>query len=100
MSMKGPVKIFLVNQKYVRYWGITSKLKSRSFCSACLSTYHLPTLYTNLSHNLIKDKLVDLKGFEKKSEGKVSVILHVMIVVLSSPLMQSKIIIYVLSESV
>ena len=35
-------------------------LKSRGFRAASLSIYVFSTLYTNLPHNLIKDKQVDL----------------------------------------
>ena len=51
------------------------------------------TLYTTLPHNLIKDKLVDLI-VKKLSKGKTLFILHVMIGMLPSHLMQSEIIIY------
>ena len=50
------------------------------------------TLYTTLPHNLIKDKLVDL--IERSFKGKALFILHVMIGMLSSHLMQTEIIIY------
>ena len=57
-SMKDPVKIFFGQSKiHVR---LRNKLKSRGFHAASLSTYDFSTLYTPLSHNLIKDKLVDL----------------------------------------
>ena len=52
-SMKGPVKIIFGQSKL-------NKLKSRGFCASSLSTYDFSTLYTTLSHNLIKDKLVYL----------------------------------------
>ena len=54
-----------------------------------LSSYDFSTLYTTLTHNLIKDKLVDLieRIFQR-------IILHVMIRMLSSHLLQSEIIIY------
>ena len=51
------------------------------------------TLYTALPHSLIKDKLVDLIERTLK-KGKALFILHVMIGMLSSHLMQSEIIIY------
>ena len=57
--MKGPVKILF-------FWSIKNscevlnKLKSRGFHTSRLSTYDFSTLYTTLTHNLIKDKLVDL----------------------------------------
>ena len=40
--------------------GVLKKLKSRGFRASSLSTYDFSTLYTILSHNLTKDKLVDL----------------------------------------
>ena len=39
---------------------ILDKLKGRDFNATSLSTYDFSTLYTNLPHNLIKDKLFDL----------------------------------------
>ena len=39
---------------------VLSKLKSRGFCVTSLSTYDFSTLYTTLSINLIKEKLIDL----------------------------------------
>ena len=39
---------------------VLNKLKSRGFHASSLSTYDFSVLYTTLSHNLIKDKLVDL----------------------------------------
>ena len=56
-SMKGPVKIFLVNKNSCE---VIDKLKSRGFRASSLSIYDFSTLYTTLPHNLIKDKLVDL----------------------------------------
>ena len=73
--MKVPVKIFFVNQKFML--GIK---------------YDFSTLYTTLHHNLIMDKLVDL--IERTFQGKALFILHEMIKMLSSHLMQSEIIIY------
>ena len=52
---------------------VLSKLKDRGFQATCLSTYDFLTLYTTLSHNLIKEKnLLDLieRTFYKK-EGKL-----------------------------
>ena len=54
---------------------------------------HFSRIYTSLPHNLIKDKLVDF--IEIMFKGKILFILHVMIDMLSSPLMQSEIIIFV-----
>ena len=71
---------------------VLNKLKSRVFRASSLSTYDFSTLFTTLPHNLIKDKLVDL--IERISKEKALFILHVMIRMLSSHLMQSEIIIY------
>ena len=71
---------------------VLNKLKSRGFRASSLSTYDFSTLYTTLPHNLIKDKLVDL--IERTFQRKALFILHVMIGMLSSHLMQSEIIIY------
>ena len=52
---------------------VLSKLKdSRGFQASSLSTYDFSTLYTTLTHNLIKEKLLDLieRTFYKK-EGKL-----------------------------
>ena len=52
---------------------VLSKLKSRGFCVTSLSTYDFSTLYATLSHNLIKEKLIDLieRAFKQfhKNEG-------------------------------
>ena len=69
---------------------VLNKLKSRGFRASSLSTYDFSTLYTTLPHNLIKDKLVNLIERTRKA----LFILHVMIGMLSSHLMQSEIIIY------
>ena len=71
---------------------VFNKLKSRGFRASSLPTHDFSTLYTTLPHNLIKDKLVDL--IERTLQGKALFILHVMIGMLSSHLMQSEIIIY------
>ena len=39
---------------------VLSKLKCRGFRATSLSTYDFSTLYTTLTHNLIKEKLLDL----------------------------------------
>ena len=71
---------------------VMNKLKSRGFRAASLSTNDFSTLYTTLPHNLIKDKLErKLKEFSKE---KVLFILHVMISMLFSPLVQLNIIIH------
>ena len=66
-------------------------MKSRGFRASSLSTYDFSTLYTT-PNNYINDKSVDF--IEKFSKGKVISILHVMTGMLSSPLLQSEIIIY------
>ena len=52
---------------------VLSKLKSRGFRATSLSTYYFFTLYSTLTLNLIKQKLVDLiqRAFKKfyKNEG-------------------------------
>ena len=52
---------------------VLSKLKSRGFRATSLSTYDLSTLYTTLSHNIIKETLLDFieRAFKKfyKNEG-------------------------------
>ena len=70
---------------------VLNKLKSRGFRASSLSTYGFSTLYTTLPHNLIKDKLVDL--IERTFQREGSLLLHAMIGMLSSHLMQSEIII-------
>ena len=51
---------------------VLSKLKDIVYQATSLSTYNFSTLYTTLSHNLIKEKLLDLieRTFYKK-EGKL-----------------------------
>ena len=41
---------------------VLNELKSPGFCASSLSTCENSSFYTTLPHNLIKDKLVDLKG--------------------------------------
>ena len=89
-SMKGPAKNLFWSIK--TSCEVINKLKSRGFRVASLSTYDLSTLYTTLPHNLIKDKLMDL--IERIFQEKVYFILHIMIGMLFSPLMQLNIIIY------
>ena len=48
---------------------IINKLKSQGFSASSLSTYDFSTLYTTLSHNLIKEKLVDLTERIFQREG-------------------------------
>ena len=71
---------------------ILNKLKFRGFCASSLSTYDFSIIYTTMPHNLIKDKLVDLIDRTFQRERSLF-ILHVMIRMLSSHLMQSEIII-------
>ena len=55
--MRDPVKTY--------FWSIKNsgeilyKLKARDFNASSLSAYDFSTFYTTLSHNLIKDKLID-----------------------------------------
>ena len=67
---------------------ILNKLRSRGFRASSLYTYDFSTLYTTLSHNLIKDTLVDFIVIERIFQGKALFLLHVMIKMLSSHLMQ------------
>ena len=50
---------------------ILHKLKSRGFLASGLSTYDFSTLYTTLSHNLIKEKLTELIEQTFKREGSL-----------------------------
>ena len=50
---------------------VLNKKKSRGFRASSLSTYGFSTLYTTLSHNLIKDKLVDLTERTFQREGSL-----------------------------
>ena len=58
MPLKGLEKIFFGSTK--NSCEIINKLKSQGFLASSLSTYDFSTLYTTLSHDFIKDKLVDL----------------------------------------
>ena len=49
--------------------GILDKLKARDFNATSLSTYDFSTLYTILSHSLIKDKRIDLIERTFQREG-------------------------------
>ena len=71
---------------------VLNKLRSRGFRASSLSTYDFSTLCATLPHNFIKDKLVDL--VEEAFRGRALFVLHVMIGMLSSHLMQSEIIFY------
>ena len=68
-SMKGPVKICFGQSK--NSCEVLNKLKSRGFRASSLSTYDFSTLYTTLSHNLIKDKLMDLIERTFQREGSL-----------------------------
>ena len=48
---------------------LLNKLKSKGFRATSLSTYDFSTLYTTLSHNLIKDILINLIEWTFKREG-------------------------------
>ena len=50
---------------------IPNKLKSRGFLASVLSTYDFSTLYTTLSHNLIKEKLTELIEQTFNREGSL-----------------------------
>ena len=56
-SIKGPEKIFSSIKNSCE---VLNKLKSRGFLASSLSTYDFFTLYTTLTYNLLKYKLVDL----------------------------------------
>ena len=58
---------------------ILDKFKARDFNTTSLSTYDFSTLYTTLSHNLIKDKLIVLieRTFNRDSIEKALLTLHV-----------------------
>ena len=65
-----------VREKYVLAYKnsgeVLSKLKDIGYQATSLSTHDFSTLYTTLSHDLIKEKLIDLieRTFYKK-EGKL-----------------------------
>ena len=61
--MKLQIKMVLVNKKFCRGFRATS-----------LSTYDFSTLYTTLSHNLIKEKLLDLIEWTFKGALKTMVL--------------------------
>ena len=48
---------------------ILDRLKARDFNMTSLSTYDFSTLYTTLTHNSIKDKLIDLIERTFQREG-------------------------------
>ena len=53
---------------------VLNKLKSRGFRASSLSKYDFSTLYTTLSHNLIKVKLVDLieRPFQREGSSYIA----------------------------
>ena len=67
-------KVYERSGKYF-FWSIKNsdevlnKLKSRGFRATSLSTYDFSTLYTNLPHNLIKEKLINLIEWTFKREA-------------------------------
>ena len=61
-------KIILV---YYNSGEIHDTLKSRGFLASGLSTYDFSTLYTTLSHNLLKEKLTELIEQTFKREGSL-----------------------------
>ena len=65
--MKGQVKICFWSIK--NSGEVHNKLKSRGFRASSLSTYDFSTLYTTLSHNLIKEKLINLIQWIFKRKG-------------------------------
>ena len=52
--------ILTVMGPYLTNGNVLNKFKSKNFQASKLSTYDFSTLYTTLSHHLIKDKLIDL----------------------------------------
>ena len=62
------------------FWSINnskellSKLKCRGFRATRLSTYDFSTLYTTLPHNLIKEKLLDLREWTFKRALKKTMV--------------------------
>ena len=50
---------------------ILNRLKSRGFLVSSLSTYDFSTLYTTMSHNLIKEKLTELIEQTFNREGSL-----------------------------
>ena len=48
---------------------ILDKLKARDFNAISLSSYNFSTLYTTLTYNLIKDKLIDFIERPFQREG-------------------------------
>ena len=50
---------------------ILNKLKSKGFPASSLSTYDFISIYTTLSHNLIKEKLTELNEQTFHREGSL-----------------------------
>ena len=63
--MKDPARIYFGLLKIL----VLEKLQARDLNVANLSTYNFSTLYTILTLNLIKDKLIDLIGRIFQKEG-------------------------------
>ena len=66
--MKEMVKIYFGQKNSGE---ILNKLKSRSFLASDLSAYDFSTLYTTLTHNLIKEKLTELIEQTFNREGSL-----------------------------
>ena len=70
----------LFMKEMVKFWSIKNsgeilnKLKSRGFLASGLSTYDFSTLYTTLSHNLIKEKLTGLVEQIFNREGSLNLV--------------------------
>ena len=66
--MKGQVKNCFGQLKILVLY-LLNKLKSRGFRATIVSTYDFSTLYTTLSHNIIKENLINLIEWTFKMEG-------------------------------
>ena len=67
--MKGMVKKIVLSFKNAGE--ILNKLKSKGCLASSLSTYDFSSLYTMLSHNLIKEKLTELTENTLNREGSL-----------------------------
>ena len=57
---------------YIKNSGeILNKLKSRAFLASSLAIYDFSILYTTLSHNLIKEKLIELLNKHMNIDGSL-----------------------------
>ena len=71
------MKLFLREMVKICFWSvknsgeILNKLKSKGFLASSVSTFDFSTLYTTLSHNLIKEKLTELLEQTFKREGQL-----------------------------